>query len=154
MMDKFIFYSTLKVSLCLGINSIWRSCFFWIRHWKHFWMKTCKAFSFLFFFLFHVFICQVLDSGYHCPGSGAGSGPGPGRKDSNCVLYFERYGWSYYTCARLLFKNFQGGNQLINIRGYPTQPSRMCSYLETSQQLCHERTELFPVSTSPKLQLP
>lgn len=44
MMDKFIFYSTLKVSLCSGINSIWRTCFFWIRNWnrKHFWMETWR----------------------------------------------------------------------------------------------------------------
>lgn len=42
MMDKFIFYSTLKVSLCSEINSIWRTCFFWIRTRKHFWMETWR----------------------------------------------------------------------------------------------------------------
>lgn len=44
MTDKFIFYSTLKVSLSSGINSIWRSRFFWKRNWKHFWMQTWKHF--------------------------------------------------------------------------------------------------------------
>lgn len=33
------------------------------------------------------------------------------------------------------------------------QPCRPCSYLEASQQLCHETTELFPISTFPELQL-
>lgn len=33
------------------------------------------------------------------------------------------------------------------------QPCRQCSYLEASQQLCHEITELFPISTFPELQL-
>lgn len=96
-----------SVSVCLGINSIWRSCFFWIRHWKHFWMKAFFSFSRL-----HLSSSwQRLSLPRLLPWTR--------QENSNCVLYFERYGWSYYTCAKLLFKNFQGGNQLINKQGIP-----------------------------------
>lgn len=45
------------------------------------------------------------------------------------------------------------GSSWSTTRGYPMQPCRVCSHLEASQQLCHERTELLPISTFPELQL-
>lgn len=86
MMDKFIFYSTLKVSLSSGINSIWRSHFdaFWKRNWKHFWMKTWKDF----FFQKNIFICHVLDSSYQRPGYR----PGPNCKTA--VVFYILTGLS------------------------------------------------------------
>lgn len=106
MMDKFIFYSTLKVSLCSGINSIWRTCFFWIKNWnrKHFWMETWR---------------HLCSSSSWQQLSLARLPLWTWQENSNCILYFACYGWSYYRCARMLFKNFQGGKQLINNQGLP-----------------------------------
>lgn len=136
MMDKFISYSTLKVSLCSGINSIWRTCFFWIRNRKHFWIETWK----------HpphspnIFV-QVLDSSYRCPGFRFG----PDRKTA-IVFYIWTIMAEVITdvpgcCSRISKEE----SSWSTTRSYPMHPCRLCSYLEASQQLCHERTELFPL---------
>lgn len=143
MMDKFIFYSTLKLSLCSGINSIWRTCFFWIRNRKHFWMESWRHFP------PNIFVRQVLDSSYRCPGFRFG----PDRKTA-IVFYILTVMAEVITdvpgcCSRISKEE----TSWSTTRGYPMQPSRPCSDLEASQQLCHERTELFPISTFPELQL-
>lgn len=141
MIDKFMFYSTLKVSLSPGINSIWRSCFFRKRNWKHFWMKTWKH-----FFLLNIFICQVLDSSLSMSRLLSWTQ----LQNSNCLLYFD---CSVFTnvpgcCSRIS----KEGTSRSTTRGYPMDPSRLGSTLKTSQQLplWHERSELLPISTFPK----
>lgn len=147
MMDKFIFYSTLKVSLSSGINSIWRSRFdvFWKRNWKHFWMKTWKD-----FFLKNILICHVLDSSYQRPGYR----PGPNCKTA-VVFYI-------LTVLSEVFTNVPGCCSRISkeetnwsaTRGSPMQLSRLCSSLkkQVSNYVMKEQSS-FPSPRFPNISL-
>lgn len=84
------------------------------------------------FFFSDIFICQVHDSSYQRPSFH----PGPDCKTA-IVLYFDCSVWSFYKCARLLFKNFQGRNLLINNQGLLNLADCVCPW-KPSQQLCHE----------------
>lgn len=134
MMDKFIFYSTLKVSLSSGINSIWRSRFFWKRNWKHFWMKTWKHFFLKKTSSFVKFLTAVIN----VPASVLD----PTAKQQLCFMFWL-FCLKFLQMCQVIVQEFPKRKPADQQPGvYPTQPSRLRSSLETSQQLCHERTEL------------
>lgn len=129
MMDKFIFYSTLKVSLSSGINSIWRSRFdvFWKKKLKAVLNENLKGF----FLKKNIFICHVLDSSYQRPGYR----PGPNCKTA--VVFYILTGLSE------VFTNVPGCCSRISkeetnwsaTRGSPMHLSRLRSSLKNKSAI-------------------